>query len=538
MKLFFGRAIVGSEESMSIRAVSALFLALLVPCALSAQASYDPNDGLYRYLGAWEGRGLLEPLPRLRPYSAEVLRALLGEVISRGTADDARIARDLQGELEGVAIHAHASLRSEARDSQYFGRTGLGAHMLVQMHPQASLGGRVDFWAVDGTPDPVQPIGERTDIDLSEDPGSVSVNVLGRELLYRLSSILSLSVGDRSLSLQAGLNRSSFGPFFDNGLVIGPQAPIAGNLIFNWNLDAVRLYYGLFELTQRIPSGGLQTGKYLALHGLELLPLPWLTVDAFEMMVWSGRFEPLYLIPIADFFYTQSLSGFGDNSFVGLMATARISNGLTLKGQLIADDSHKFAGEAGIVWAPASEVLRTVALDYTFVIPYTYTHQPNDLTPPQSIDYTNWGVNEGPALEPDSDRVEVRAFLTPLPSLELTALGRFIRHGNASEDYVGTADGAVHDGTISDPGYVNNEHIFPTGSYFSELPWKALRFLTQSVIDMSLQVGLGAAWRLRVDGGDVRLSARYLFELRFNEGLVSGTTGAHNYISLAATYSF
>jgi hypothetical protein len=508
-----------------------------MPCILSAQASYDPTDALYRYLDVWEGRGILEPLPRLRPYPAEVLRSLLDEVIDRGTDDDARIAREFREQVEGVSAHADASHRSETRDSLYFGRTGIEARILVQMLPQATIGGNMGFWFVDGTPESVQPVGERTDIDLSEDPGSVQASFLGRELLFRLSSVVSMSAGDRTLSLQAGINRSSFGPFFDNGLVIGAQAPVAGNLLLNWNLDAVRIYYGLFELTQRVPTIGLQTGKYLAFHGLEVLPAPWLTVYAFEMIVWSGRFEPLYLLPISQFFYTQSLSGFSDNSFMGFTGTAKIATGIALRGTVIADDSHKFAGQAGVVWTPASEVLRSVTLDYTFITPYTYTHKPNDLTPPQSIDYTNWGVNEGPALEPDSDRIEARAFMTPLPALELTAMGRFIRHGNASEDYTSVSDGAVHDGTIADAGYVNGNHVFPTGSYFSELPWTALRLLTQSTIDMSLQVGLGAAWRLQADWGSVRLSARYLFELRINEGFIPGNA-AHNFISLSAAYSY
>ena len=532
MNPFFPHAIVHAEESMKICAVCFLLTVFLAPCALFAQASYDPNDALYRYLDVWEGRGVLESLPRLRPYSAEVLRELLRNVVERGTTDDARVAKEFLGEVSGVALHAHASQRSEARDVTYFGRSGVGAHMLVQMFPQASVGGRVDFWFVDGKPEAVQPIGERTDFELDEDPSTAYAHVLGRDLLLRLSSAFSLSVGDRTLSLQAGLNRSSFGPFFDNGLVVGPQAPVAGTLTLNWDLDAVRIYYGLFELTQRIPPKGglLQTGKYLALHGVEVLPLPWLTLDAFEMVVWSGRFEPLYLIPVSDFFYTQSLNGFTDNSLLGVAGTARISTGIEFKGMLIADDSHKFAGQAGIVWAPASEVLRNVALDYTVVTPYTYTHKPNEIN--QSIDYTNWDVNEGPALEPNSDRIEARAFLTPLPSLELTAQGRFIRHGNASEDYIGAGDAQDHSGTISDPGYVGTEPIF------AQKLWNALSFLTERTIDMSLQVGLGAAWRLRAGWGSLRLSARYLFELRLNEGLASGTTGAHNFISLGAEYSY
>lgn len=85
---------------------------------LSLQASFKPNDSFYRYIDAWEGRGIITTLPRLRPYSAEMLRAILAEVIEKRAADDVRMARELLREVDGVEIHFTFSPTGSLRDGK------------------------------------------------------------------------------------------------------------------------------------------------------------------------------------------------------------------------------------------------------------------------------------------------------------------------------------------------------------------------------------------------------------------------------------
>ncbi len=514
-----------------------LLFALLAPLAVAAQAPYDPADSLYRYIDVWEGRGLLTDLPRLRPYSAELLQGMLRKVISAGTAEDVEIARRYLSALEQSALHAEVTHESDFRDTAYAGSTGLGGTAFVRFFPWASLAGRLRFSLVDGNAASVQPVGERPDIDFTRDPGTISVSIAGRTYTYLMDTDSEISVGTETVSLQAGVSRASFGPFFDDGLVIGPQAPYTGNLIFNLSATPLSLYWGLFGLAEAPPDGAFQYNKFMAFHGIGYTPFPWLTLDAFETILWSRGFNPLYLIPAAVLFNAQAFSGFADNSLFGFSGTVRFPLGIQARSVLYIDDSHKMAGQAGVVWTPQSTILRRVTLDYTLILPYTYTHLGSGATGVNtSVDeYTNWGVNLGPALEPDSDRVEAHAFLTPLPWLDLDAVARLIRHGNASE---GTAAQPPADGSIFDPGWTGSGFVFSSASYFDPTGWSNLRFLTQSVIDTAVQAGVKAMARLAFDWGTFTISVRYLIEVRLNEGLIAGADGVHNYVGVGLDYVY
>jgi hypothetical protein len=357
------------------------------------------------------------------------------------------------------------------------------------------------------------------------------LSILGRTMFFRVDSASSASVGNGTVSFQVGVSRASFGPFFDNGVVIGPQAGETGNLLFTWRDPGFEFSEGFFSLIQRLPGGGLQSGKFLLIHDLRIFPWEWLQVGFLETVIWTQRFEPLYLVPLAYLFYQQSLTGYADNSFLGFTGSLRLPGGWKVNSLLYVDDLWKWAGQAGVSWSPGMPLLKDLALDYTFVLPYTYTHFSGV---GGSIDYTDWGANFGPALEPNSDRVDFLARLAPLEGLTVEVRGRFIRHGNASE---GIPDMPVAaDGTITDTGY----NTFGSPTFVTSLSQlfsgASLRFLTQDVIDMSLQTGVGVSYALRGEWGRIDVSARYLFETRFNENLVPGALAFHNYVSLGLQY--
>jgi hypothetical protein len=306
-------------------------------------------------------------------------------------------------------------------------------------------------------------------------------------------------------------------------------------------LGPALLTWGLFTLIDRVPQGSAQSNKFLMLQGIRITPVPWLDLEAFETVVWSGRFEPLYLIPAFELFYVQSLTGFADNSFAGLSATARLPGNVALSSVVYADDvaftdilklnlntKFKVAGQMGATWSPPSGLLRSLSLDYTVVMPYTYTH-------PDPNRYTNQGVNIGPALEPDSQRIEARAVDTPLPDLELTALARLIQHGNASAGIPGGGDG-----TIFDDGYILWQPTFQPESTFVLPPGIIYpRLLTSpQVVQTSIQASLEARYTIAARWGTTALSARYLFEYVLNEAFSEGTDAVHNYLFLGVDYLY
>ena len=48
---------------------------------------------------------------------------------------------------------------------------------------------------------------------------------------------------------------------------------------------------------------GFNSQKYLMIHGLDYSPTGWLELGAFESMVWVDRIEPLYFIPLSEYFF-------------------------------------------------------------------------------------------------------------------------------------------------------------------------------------------------------------------------------------------
>jgi hypothetical protein len=510
--------------------VTTVFLAGLAgPCVISAQANIDPSDGLYQALDAWSDRGVLRNLPLLRPYSADLIAALLDEVAARGSSRDAREAGLLRDGLSKLQGSLGLNSVNEWRDSTYISRHGLGAGFFAMLGQSAAAAARVGLWMAEGDQGAALPPGERPAVDLGEDT-AFPLTLGGLSYAYRLETVSAISAGTGSASVQAGVTRASFGPFFSDGVVIGPQAPVSGNLIFNWRGEWLSFTEGFFAMNDRLGDGSLLGGKFLVVHGIQVAPpepFSWLEVAFFESVVWNQRFMPIYLIPAADLFYAQSLDGFRDNSFVGASVLVRPIPGVSGKGSVYFDDMFKFAAQAGVSWKPDSLLVRSVALDYTAVMPYTYTHPAADRD-----NYTNWGANIGPQLDPDSDRLQLTAEILPSPGVRIGFLGRLIRHGNPSEGVTGGGDGS-----LTDTGYAPGVVLFPTNISEFIAGGFNLHLLTQSVIDTSLQLGISAVWDFTSDWGNLSVSGSYLFETRWNEGLVPGTVQFHNYFSINFGYA-
>ena len=245
--------------------------------------------------------------------------------------------------------------------------------------------------------------------------------------------------GDANLGIQAGFMRGSWGPVYDDGVVIGPQAPESGQLTFSWRSPSLTADFGFFMLQQgwSTSSGilddngntvGFNSQKYLMIHGLDYSPTGWLELGAFESMVWVDRIEPLYFIPLSEYFFSQSLAGYADNAFAGLSASAYLPYSMKLDLVGYVDDlafasilrgdwdtDCKVALQASLSWAPESPIFQRLSLDYTAVTPYTYTHWENTGSDASgasyvgALAYTNGGQNIGPDLDPDSDRLTLQA---------------------------------------------------------------------------------------------------------------------------------
>lgn len=152
-------------------------------------------------------------------------------------------------------------------------------------------------------------------------------------------------------------------------------------LKFTGFLGFLRPYPAIYK------EDGTQAEKNVAGHRLELALFPWLSLGAYETVIFGNRrFDAAYLNPIMFYRSAEHFWGNQDNVAMGLDAKLTLVPGLKLYGEVFVDDL--FISRLGSGWygnkvafqlgALAVDILGIPNLDaraeYTRVEPYVYTH--------------------------------------------------------------------------------------------------------------------------------------------------------------------
>jgi hypothetical protein len=169
--------------------------------------------------------------------------------------------------------------------------------------------------------------------------------------------------------------------------------------------------------------------------------------DIGTTSVWPKRFELGYLFPLLDNYLYQN--NIGDNDNLALFASIRFQypgmfkvwfsgfadelNPAEIK-DLFAKDRMMFALQAGTSWNIPWLPFSTVALRYTKIEPYTYTHQRRSDLPwygdnYMETNYVNNGRGLGYYLPPNSDEILLRFETQPELSTGMHFQYQMIRHG-------------------------------------------------------------------------------------------------------------
>lgn len=542
-------------------------ICLFAAAAAFGQFSADPNDPMYGDLEIWEGKGLINHLPVMRPYPPQVVLELLERVAQRGGPADSARAKEYLAEVRKPFkwhVEAGGTLRV-AGDQEYadvYGGIEAGGWLTDSIH----IEGRAKGLVMDNTDGFVLPRGQRTEVDIFDTWADVTVK--GRDLNLRQSQNVNFAAGNSNIYFQAGIMRNSFGPFWGDGVVLSADAPHAGHYSFIWRndwfsystllLDLAATSYLWSDIRNKSPD------KHLVVQSFNFYPTEWLEIGYFESIVWGGRMDLTYLLPVKELFYAQSMAGFEDNSFVGLMANVRAAKNIKIPFVMYLDDANlndmlkfdfatkfKVAVQAGVQWTPDDlGMLKRVQADYVMVTPYMYTHRAglergtdlslllaaerlDLLTRPNYNNYTHMGTNLGVGMEPNSDRVSLQVRLEPARNLKVTLLGRYMRHGNASE---GMANPDLrNDGTILDDGY--DEQTEPTFHYET-------RFLQQDVIEKTFQASLQVSYSFPFWFGSMIVEGGYMFEDVKNFDYIPGRDavdrgdGVLHYFNLGAGFRY
>ncbi len=521
------------KECMTTRKNVLVAVALLLSGSLLfAQVAADPLDYFYDDLTIWETMGMVRNLPPVRPYPLPLVKTILESVMEKGDRTQREIARSHFDRLFGRTV-------------SFGGKTGLALDTYndyKQMDLAVSLDANFTFtdivsasvsadgWAVNKLPDEeLKPAWERSTKNIVKDNAKVGP-------FYILPSITSsISVGTDDTYLNAGLMRGSWGPIYENGIIVGQQAHAAGQFTFALNRPKWCFDFSLFALSATADDDveDYYPDKYLSLHSFEYRPVDWFSISIFESVVYGDRLDLLYLLPLSPYMISQGNTGFHDNSYLGGTFTVRPLEGMKVDGTLIADDlsfndiakfnfdtKWRIAGQLGVSYAPRKSGLFTrIMLDYTMVTPYTYTHKEGDsldVTAPNFQNYLHAGKNFGAALDPNSDRINLRIRLRPLEAVDVDLVGVLIRHGNVNEgmddrrirEYV-TSDGSyITDGSIRNASGTDSGHAF-----FYSTP-----FLTQDTIQYIWQTGFDVTCRPPVlkSGGYMVFRLGYRFEVNIN----------------------
>ena len=520
----------------TLLAVAALLIATVGLHALDAS---NPLDDVYTWLDLWERRGLVEPLPHLKPYPIQLIDSLLRQVAERGGPTERDRAERYLSKIgdsgvPGVVFYSS----SHGTQADYFGMTGfyltLSDYLLPSLTASGYFGGVIlaepSMWHILMVP------GDRPERDYTVDWASVTVE--GISLLPTMSGAGAFAFGTDSLWFQAGANRSAFGPF-DEGIVLSPQAAMAGHFSLSWRRPRFTYSEYLLALTATKDDGtaleddgdvAAFPDKYLAGQVFQVRATDWLELGFYETIVFGERLELLYLVPAIPRIYSSVATGAVDNIMLGLSASARLPRQMGVDFMLYADDllaldfdtKYKVAGQIGVSWTPLGPWLKGLSLDYALATPYTYTHRRESIVGEEEIvthginydNYTHAGRSLV-ALDPNSDRLRLNAcFAAPVPRVgivDAVLFASFRRHANATTDpYVDTTFEGTDDGGINDNGYdkLKPDHNFDT-----------VKFLSQDVVEKILLLGVEATHSMPVVacGGHLDLTAGYTLELAWNK---------------------
>lgn len=516
--------------------VKNFFIVLLCAfaCNIHAQVAADPLDFFYTDLGIWETSGIINNLPAARPYPLQIVKEILKTVIESGDSTQRAIAESHYKRFFGRSVtfggKSEAIMDTKEQEKQI--GIALSLDINHEIEKYISISGSIDGWAINKLPSSeVLPTWEQSNKDIIKDNAKVGS-------FYVLPSInSSFSFGSTEYYLNAGMMRGSFGPFHSNGVIVGTQALHSGQYSIAVNKETWGYNFSLFSLTATDGKNKWYSDKYLALHSFEYRPFSWLSVSFLESVVYGGRMELMYFLPLSSYMINQGQTGFSDNCYLGGMFTVKPWQGVKLDGVLYADDlsfndiarlhfetKWQLAGQLGASYAPKkSGKLALASFDYTMITPYTYAHkESNDLdsTKPNYQNYQHGGESFGAALDPNSDRYNLKIKLRPFEGIDFDIVGVLIRHGNVNEvigekyvkEYL-TQKKYVTDGSILNSAKTDEGH-----AYQDSTP-----FLTQKTIQYIWQAGFNALCRLPVlkSGGYMVFRFGYRFECNINPGINS-----------------
>ncbi|MDR2758264.1 MAG: hypothetical protein LBB78_02655 [Spirochaetaceae bacterium] len=513
---------------------------ILLSIGLPAQSIINPVDSFYDDLQVWDAMGLVPALPPLRPYPERFVKLILQTVMESNSILQREKARRQYERLFGKPLNIAAEGKGTVKSNDQEDRqeqVNVSAVAFGSLPVLNIFSISYDLNLLLSNKAPGEEIVSKNSgyaYDIYKDTADI-----GPFSVYAGFNTSAAVNYKNILWLQGGVSRSSWGDFYDNGVVIGPNAFHTGNISLVLNQEKWNYTLALFLLSASsdVPTNPYTRPypeKFMSLHSIGFSPWDWLSFTVYENAVFGQRFEPLYLLPISPFMVSQELIGVSDDNIqMGLSFKIKPLKGLSWATNIFLDDAHfndmvrfKFdtkirtAIQSGITWAPSIPFISLMQLDYTLITPYTYTHEDDSDDGINYQNYTNNGRSLGAAIPPNSDRISLTGKFEPFKTLKINTSAAFIRHANVNESlpwdvaapYLYSANSVYSDGGILDSPNA--------GEGYFDYAHHNLMFMEQDTKQYITQLGLDLIWELPpLTFGTITFSAGYMFEYIYNDGV-------------------
>jgi len=512
--------------------------AFLCVSGLTAQVSVDPCDDFYTAAAGWYVRGVVNELPPVQPYPLPGVWAIPGTVQQSGSISDAAAASSYYKRIFGKPWNISATIeeknvfsKNAAEDdtSENFRLKGsLLGYGNILFNDVLSAGYRTgaavtafDLSAADFT-DKWTP--ERYDtISTGIQAGGTEISFTGDCMAYYSTD---------KVTVAAGYNRIGFGPFLDGGNVLNQyaqNAPQALVVLNGKHIDFTQ-YFAALESTDVNGKNG-RYGKFLTFHSLRAAVGSKTYVSFYDAVVYSGRFDPSYLIPVPSILIDHS-NGNGDNLLSGMLFEYKLQPGISWNTDVTIDyidylklmklkltGDYRAAVKTGLTYAPTDSLCDIMTIDYTVITPFTYSYGStgsggSDYT----ASFTNGGTSMGLQLPSNSDQIAMQIRLTPMRNLKVTTLVSIAHHANAYESLSDSEADAVFTANKNAGG---TDSVYATdGSVYTVYAGDIAQLLSQDHIMTICRGGIKMAYGFHgIPAGALTLNSEFTFTYVHNAGV-------------------
>ena len=509
---------------------------------LFAQVAVDIFDPFYEDVDVWEGMGLINDVPLLRPYPLQEVKRILEVVLEKADDEQSRRATEHYNRFFDKAYHLGGGgdlafqFPDKHRELNLYPTAEINYFIFPILSISASISGIVTNKL---TYNSVQPLFATSKLDMAAD----NVKVGSFYILPCFNS--GVAIGTPQYYFSAGIARTHFGNFFDDSLFISKNSLHQGQFNFVINRQHWAYTHSFLNLTATDDfASNSDPKKFLQLHALEIRPLSWISFGIVDSIIYGNRFEHIYFLPFSAFFISQGLYDFPDNSLIGLFFSIKPYTGLKFDMALNSDDlgfneivkfkkdaKWRIAGQFGFSYTmPRSHWFTSIKLDYTFVTPYTYTHVDSHRSDFANYkNYTHAGSPLATSLWPNSDRISLKLKFRPKHGITLDFFNTFIRHANATEsiddpillkDYF-AKDYNTDGSALSHPTITTTDKRGDTKNKTHAFLYST-PFMKQQTIQYINQLGFLLSFNLPIlrSGGRMFFSIGYTFEANINPGVM------------------